>query len=156
MPKALRCPRDTPRCSSDQKSDWLACARHAFLCLYELSITPKVGDASNGTKFTLLDLSDPWSRPLDQRLTARDFRTLRAGPTHASGVESFLKLLTMSKKPATMFNSCGWVAERFKAPVLKTGVVATLPWVRIPPHPPIHPRTPHGDATHLPNRNRRS
>jgi hypothetical protein len=30
----------------------------------------------------------------------------------------------------------GWVAERFKAPVLKTGAAATLPWVRIPPHPP--------------------
>jgi hypothetical protein len=31
----------------------------------------------------------------------------------------------------------GWVAERFKAPVLKTGVRATAPWVRIPPHPPV-------------------
>jgi hypothetical protein len=30
----------------------------------------------------------------------------------------------------------GWVAERFKAPVLKTGVPARVPWVRIPPHPP--------------------
>src|SRR6266478_1107457 len=30
----------------------------------------------------------------------------------------------------------GWVAERFKAPVLKTGVGASSPWVRIPPHPP--------------------
>ena len=34
----------------------------------------------------------------------------------------------------------GWVAERFKAPVLKTGVGASSPWVRIPPHPPYnHP-----------------
>ena len=32
----------------------------------------------------------------------------------------------------------GWVAERFKAPVLKTGVGASPPWVRIPPHPPFH------------------
>jgi hypothetical protein len=31
----------------------------------------------------------------------------------------------------------GWVAERFKAPVLKTGELARVPWVRIPPHPPI-------------------
>ena len=31
----------------------------------------------------------------------------------------------------------GWVAERFKAPVLKTGVPARVPWVRIPPHPPV-------------------
>jgi hypothetical protein len=28
------------------------------------------------------------------------------------------------------------VAERFKAPVLKTGAPARAPWVRIPPHPP--------------------
>ena len=28
------------------------------------------------------------------------------------------------------------MAERFKAPVLKTGVGASSPWVRIPPHPP--------------------
>ena len=30
----------------------------------------------------------------------------------------------------------GEMAERFKAPVLKTGVVAILPWVRIPLSPP--------------------
>ncbi len=29
----------------------------------------------------------------------------------------------------------GWVAERFNAPVLKTGDVVRRPWVRIPPHP---------------------
>jgi hypothetical protein len=28
------------------------------------------------------------------------------------------------------------VAERLKAPVLKTGRRATVSWVRIPPHPP--------------------
>ncbi len=32
---------------------------------------------------------------------------------------------------------CGWVAEWFKAPVLKTGVGECSPWVRIPPHPPL-------------------
>src|SRR6185312_755583 len=31
----------------------------------------------------------------------------------------------------------GWVAEWFKAPVLKTGVPARVPWVRIPPLPPV-------------------
>ncbi len=31
----------------------------------------------------------------------------------------------------------GRVAERFKAPVLKTGVGASSPWVRIPPLPPF-------------------
>ena len=30
----------------------------------------------------------------------------------------------------------GGVAEWFKAPVLKTGVGASSPWVRIPPPPP--------------------
>jgi hypothetical protein len=30
----------------------------------------------------------------------------------------------------------GWVAERFKAAVLKTAVRVSVPWVRIPPHPP--------------------
>lgn len=30
----------------------------------------------------------------------------------------------------------GWVAERLKAPVLKTGRPARASWVRIPPHPP--------------------
>ena len=33
----------------------------------------------------------------------------------------------------------GWVAERFKAPVLKTGGRASAPGVRIPPHPPPPP-----------------
>ena len=30
----------------------------------------------------------------------------------------------------------GWVAERLKAPVLKTGKGESPSWVRIPPHPP--------------------
>ncbi len=30
----------------------------------------------------------------------------------------------------------GWVAERLKAPVLKTGRRESASWVRIPPHPP--------------------
>lgn len=41
--------------------------------------------------------------------------------------------------PLTFCYPCrtGWVAERFKAPVLKTGVGSFPPWVRIPPHPPF-------------------
>ena len=31
----------------------------------------------------------------------------------------------------------GWVAERLKAPVLKTGKPERVSWVRIPPHPPF-------------------
>jgi hypothetical protein len=44
-----------------------------------------------------------------------------------SGAERFAKRL--------IFVS-GWVAEWFKAPVLKTGVGSRSPGVRIPPHPP--------------------
>jgi hypothetical protein len=40
--------------------------------------------------------------------------------------------------PCFRHKADGWVAERFKAPVLKTGVGASLPWVRIPPHPNPH------------------
>ena len=32
---------------------------------------------------------------------------------------------------------CGEVAEWSKAPVLKTGERASVPWVRIPPSPPF-------------------
>src|SRR5579862_2772386 len=35
----------------------------------------------------------------------------------------------------------GWVAERFKAPVLKTGGGVSSSWVRIPPHPPRSARS---------------
>ena len=43
---------------------------------------------------------------------------------------------TAGPKPATRRRSCGGVAERSNVPVLKTGVGATPPWVRIPPPPP--------------------
>ena len=36
-----------------------------------------------------------------------------------------------------MISRSGWVAERSKAPVLKTGRGASPSWVRIPPHPPF-------------------
>ena len=36
----------------------------------------------------------------------------------------------------------GWVAEWFKAAVLKTAVGGSLPWVRIPPCPPLPCREP--------------
>lgn len=39
-------------------------------------------------------------------------------------------------------SSNGRVAEWFKAPVLKTGVPARVPWVRIPPLPPVMPKMP--------------
>src|SRR5947209_10581197 len=39
--------------------------------------------------------------------------------------------------PKYLIRLSGWVAERLKAPVLKTGRGASLSWVRIPPHPPL-------------------
>ena len=39
--------------------------------------------------------------------------------------------------PGRRSRSPGWVAERLKAPVLKTGRGASSSWVRIPPHPPL-------------------
>ena len=39
-------------------------------------------------------------------------------------------------------SSSGGMAERFKAPVLKTGVGASSPWVRIPLPPPLPCREP--------------
>src|SRR5436190_14101099 len=41
-----------------------------------------------------------------------------------------------SAAPSRMRFAIGRVAEWFKAPVLKTGVPARVPWVRIPPLPP--------------------
>jgi hypothetical protein len=45
------------------------------------------------------------------------------------------------RSQSAYISAAGWVAERFKAPVLKTGVGASSPWVRIPPHPPPSPTT---------------
>ena len=39
--------------------------------------------------------------------------------------------------PASRLGRYGEMAERFKAPVLKTGEGLNLPWVRIPLSPPI-------------------
>ena len=41
--------------------------------------------------------------------------------------------------PSGANQGSGWVAEWFKAPVLKTGVGSRPPWVRIPPLPPFFP-----------------
>jgi hypothetical protein len=47
-----------------------------------------------------------------------------------------------SVAPSRMTGAAGRVAEWFKAPVLKTGVPARVPWVRIPPLPPVSPCSP--------------
>lgn len=50
----------------------------------------------------------------------------------------------------------GWVAEWLKAAVLKTAVRASVPWVRIPPHPPEYPgNSPLFQIYDPPNRGRR-
>ena len=49
-----------------------------------------------------------------------------------------LNLLIRSQKPNTQI-SVGGVAEWLNAPVLKTDVGESLPWVRIPPPPPYTP-----------------
>ena len=46
-------------------------------------------------------------------------------------------LLLFPLREKKTLQSLGGVAERFKAPVLKTGVQETVPWVRIPPPPPL-------------------
>ena len=56
------------------------------------------------------------------------------------GAAAFAKCLTLY---------WGWVAERFKAPVLKTGRGASLSWVRIPPHPPAKAATAHFVSLYL-------
>src|SRR4051812_16329795 len=47
-------------------------------------------------------------------------------------------------------SSSGWVAEWFKAPVLKTGVAVMSPGVRIPPQPLIAGSMMHGESSQNP------
>ena len=58
-----------------------------------------------------------------------------AGPPRQSGARWRSGLQLVSAK--LLRSLAGEVAEWFKAPVLKTGVGASLPWVRIPPSPPL-------------------
>lgn len=46
------------------------------------------------------------------------------------------RCLARSTALSDTYSGLGRVAEWFKAPVLKTGVPARVPWVRIPPLPP--------------------
>jgi hypothetical protein len=63
----------------------------------------------------------------------------------ALGCQSGANLIKLQKvKPLILLS--GRVAEWFKAPVLKTGVPARAPWVRIPPLPPIYDFCP-GERT---------
>ena len=53
------------------------------------------------------------------------------------------------RAPRHSLFSTGWVAERLKAAVLKTAVRASVPWVRIPPHPPLQNRTANAGRSRL-------
>ena len=47
-----------------------------------------------------------------------------------------LKRQACNGRRLSAYDAYGGMAERFKAPVLKTGVGASSPWVRIPLPPP--------------------
>ena len=49
-------------------------------------------------------------------------------------------LVRATKAVGARTSSIGEMAERFKAPVLKTGEGSNLPWVRIPLSPPVTPK----------------
>src|SRR5205085_9241146 len=53
-----------------------------------------------------------------------------------AGIHSALDLESTWIPACAGMTKHGGVAERFKAPVLKTGVAEMPPWVRIPPSPP--------------------
>ncbi len=74
--------------------------------------------------------SRPWSSPTGCPSPAHAARQLTR--LHADRAASPLD--KAARRGET--EQAGWVAEWFKAAVLKTAVRATVPWVRIPPHPP--------------------
>src|SRR5882757_1779384 len=53
--------------------------------------------------------------------------------------------------PRSRIEDLGRVAEWFKAPVLKTGEGASLPWVRIPPRPRLSFAPVRGDPVRASN-----
>lgn len=66
-----------------------------------------------------------------------------AWPRRAEGQDARNKTAVVARKTRLAAdNSKGEMAERFKAAVLKTAVVATLPWVRIPLSPPEQTKSP--------------
>ena len=85
----------------------------------------------------------PGRRAEEARRSNRNPSSAEAEPRECFGVAGLHTTelhqdtrFTAGPKPATRRRSCGGVAERSNVPVLKTGVGATPPWVRIPPPPP--------------------
>ena len=52
-------------------------------------------------------------------------------------VRLYMLILIRFNQLAELSQSCGGVAERLNAPVLKTGMGESPSWVRIPPPPPF-------------------
>ena len=69
------------------------------------------------------------------RFTSRRGSRRTAAPNLAARASSPVASFTARTSLLSRWDS-GRVAEWFKAPVLKTGVPARVPWVRIPPLPP--------------------
>ena len=70
-------------------------------------------------------------------------RISRAGGSSVKGALAAQVPLQRALTPVARYGNAlkivlGWVAERLKAPVLKTGRGASPSWVRIPPHPPLY------------------
>jgi hypothetical protein len=83
--------------------------------------------------------ADPFAGGVRKRLWTRSSSSCRSHLSSSWGIE--LSLAIGDAFPHEVRD--GRVAEWFKAPVLKTGVPARAPWVRIPPLPPdIRTRLP--------------
>ena len=93
-------------------------------------------DADTGRAARSLDACPHW----DNEVGVRDTTQITArscGPGNGPRVVAGVDLVRGSSSSQAIANDrLGWVAEWFKAPVLKTGVLARVPGVRIPPHPP--------------------
>ncbi len=83
-----------------------------------------------------------WRRPAGARRKTPGRRSAREGARPARRRVSWLRhaageRLASGGPEWEGSTGAGWVAERLKAPVLKTGKGSRPSWVRIPPHPPI-------------------
>ncbi len=71
---------------------------------------------------------------LSQRFFLRENARIDAHALAYAGSRMFRPCI--SRPSVAFIRANGWVAERLKAPVLKTGRRLRVSWVRIPPHPP--------------------
>lgn len=95
------------------------------------------GSTEQDTPTTKVSADTPW-HGLDAPASLPDRRGIAADRQTEYQTASLSAVVAAPTHPAAEVHA-GWVAERFKAPVLKTGEGASSPWVRIPPHPPGSP-----------------